>query len=389
MSNVLGRGLDALLIEDSAKVERPRQNEATEISQSNEHSAKESGFGNGRSAQGDARSLNERPKESVFWVETEKIKPNPEQPRTHFDEEKIRALSESIRQYGMLQPIVVSKREIDVPTGTQVEYQIIAGERRYRAASMIGLQHIPAIIRREESDKIKLELALIENLQREDLNPMEKAYAYRRLMDEFHLIAKEVGMRVGKSREAVTNTVRLLLLPEYIQNAVSQGRVTEGQVRPLISLSHSFDEQHALFQRVVSEGLATRDVEAAARQVFARIGHIIRSPKKFDKDTFDATTRSFEVQLADVLGTRVSVRRSREGKGKISIEFFSESEFQNLMARMAAVQEQEQEQEQASSVNNTAENSVAIYPSPSSEPDEFSSPQEGVARPEDLTTFTV
>src|SRR3989344_7501864 len=124
----------------------------------------------------DVRSMNERPKESVFWIETVKIKPNPEQPRTTFDEDKIRALAESIRQYGILQPIVVSKREIDVPTGTHVEYQIIAGERRYRAAQMIGLVHMPAVIRREDSDRIKLELALIENLQREDLQPLEKAH---------------------------------------------------------------------------------------------------------------------------------------------------------------------------------------------------------------------
>ena len=384
MSNVLGRGLDALIAEDSMKVDRSRRSEVVAVSRLNDQSAQSAETFNERPATSEARSMNERPKESVFWVETEKIKPNPEQPRMHFDEEKIRALAESIRQYGILQPIVVSKREIDVPTGTQVEYQIIAGERRYRAASMIGLQHIPAIIRREESDKIKLELALIENLQREDLNPMEKAYAYRRLMDDFNLTAKEVGMRVGKSREAVTNTARLLLLPEYIQTSITQGRVTEGQVRPLISLSHNSDEQRALFQRVVIESLVAREVESAARHVLAVIGPALHSPKKVDKDTFDATTRSFEARLADVLGTRVSVRRSREGKGKISIEFFSESELQNLLARMvipAGEQQQASTHEQNSSV-------VIRQPAPQ-EPDSEQFPQEGIARPEDLNTFTV
>ena len=371
MSNVLGRGLDALIAEDSMKVDRSRRSEVV-VSRLNDQSAQS------------AETFNERPKESVFWIETEKVKPNPEQPRTHFDEEKIRALAESIRQYGILQPIVVSKREIDVPTGTQVEYQIIAGERRYRAASMIGLQHIPAIIRREESDKIKLELALIENLQREDLNPMEKAYAYRRLMDDFNLTAKEVGMRVGKSREAVTNTVRLLLLPEYIQISITQGCVTEGQVRPLISLSHNGDEQRALFQRVVTESLVAREVESAARHVLAVIGPALHSPKKVDKDTFDATTRSFEARLADVLGTRVSVRRSREGKGKISIEFFSESELQNLLSRMAVSAEEQQQ----AGADDPCSSVVIRQPAPQ-EPDSEQFPQEGIARPEDLNTFTV
>lgn len=375
MANVLGRGLDALFSGNTEGTPRSRidvvSNAPLPEKPQQEYTPRSG-----------PQQASERPKESVFWIETEKIKPNPEQPRTNFDEEKIRALAESIRQYGMLQPIVVSKREIDVPTGTQVEYQIIAGERRYRAACIIGLAHVPAIIRHEESDKIKLELALIENLQREDLNPMEKAYAYKRLINEFHLSAREVGMRVGKSREAVANTVRLLLLPEYIQHALTHGRVMEGQVRPLISISHNMDEQRALFQRILTEGLVARDVEFAARQVLTRIGLAMRQTKKSDKEVFDATTRSFETHLQDVLGTRVSVHRSREGKGKISIEFFSEAEFQNLMARMASAAAEiglHTEEE-------NAESSVVIRP-PLSDPDESS--MQAAARPEDLSTFTV
>lgn len=360
MANVLGRGLDALLAgNDSAGgLGNTRSSPIEQGIESEEVHAKLAG-------RSDLSSLNERPKESVFWIEIAKIQPNPEQPRTTFDEEKIRALAESIRQYGMLQPIVVSKREIDVPTGTQVEYQIIAGERRYRAACMIGLVHIPAIIRREESDKIKLELALIENLQREDLNPLEKARAYNRLIHEFHLTAREVGMRVGRSREAVSNTVRLLALPEYVQNAIMQGRVTEGQVRPLISISHNVDEQRALFQRVLAEGLVARDIEYAARQIIARIGPAMRQTQKSGKVEFDATTRSFETKLADVLGTRVSVRRNREGKGKISIEFFSEEELQNLVARMAVTNAADGEIREGES-----ESTVVIRP-PTGVSDEF------------------
>lgn len=349
--------MDALLGGDNTNEEeknRGGEDVAGSVSQSQQFSEKDSY----------ARPLTEKPKESVFWVEVSKIKPNPEQPRTHFDEEKIRALAESIRQYGILQPIVVSKREIDVPTGTQVEYQIIAGERRYRAAQMIGLQHMPAIIRREESDKIKLELALIENLQREDLHPLEKAHAYKRLIGEFGLNAREVGMRVGKSREAVTNTMRLLLLPEYIQNAIALGGITEGQARPLITLVHSPEEQRTLFERVLGEGLVARDVEYAAREVLLRVGTKTKV-KRTEKAAYDATTRSVEVQLANVLGTRVSVKRTQEGKGKISIEFFSNEEFQNLLTRIASFQSEEKVEH------------------------EDAKESEGIAQQDDLSTFTV
>jgi ParB family transcriptional regulator, chromosome partitioning protein len=376
MANVLGRGLDALLSSDGGDIQQDSNNGSVPPPKE---------LHTGEKATNKTQRIDtptERPKESVFWVETEKIKPNPEQPRTNFDEEKIRALADSIRQYGILQPIVVSKQEIDVPTGTQVEYQIIAGERRYRAASMLGLAHIPAIIRREESEKIKLELALIENLQREDLNPLEKAQAYKRLITDFKLSTREVGLRVGKSREAVANTVRLLLLPEHIQNAIAHGRITEGQARPLISLSHSIEEQRTLFQRVLSEGLVARDIEYAARQVLAKIGPALRRSKKADKVAYDVATRSFETKLADVLGTRVSVRRNREGKGKISIEFFSEEEFHTLITRMASTADTDEGNNNNPSDEGSA---VTIHP-PAQEPVPES---ESAAQPEDLSTFTI
>src|SRR3990167_7446647 len=329
----------------------------------------------------------ERQKESVFWIETSKIRPNPEQPRTTFDEAKIRALAESIRQYGILQPIVVSKREIDVPTGTQVEYQIVAGERRYRAAQMIGMAHMPAVIRREDSERIKLELALIENLQREDLQPLEKAHAYKRLVKEFGLTATEVGFRVGKSRESVANTMRLLMLPEYVQRSLVVGHVTEGQARPLISLAHSPEEQRLLFERVVRDGLGARDVEEAARQVAGKMGIVLRPIRKamVDKGTHDAATRLYETKLADALGTRVSVKRTRDGKGKISIEFFSNEELQNLLGRMAALREEEGRGID-NDTNNVSEGGGTVVIHPSAGGPEQS---EGAARPEDLSTFTV
>lgn len=339
-------------------------------------------------------SSSEHPKESVFWIETAKIKPNPEQPRSTFDELKIKALAESIRQYGVLQPIIVSKREIDVPTGTQVEYQIIAGERRFRAAQMIGLAHMPAVIRREESDRIKLELALIENLQREDLNPLEKARAYKRLVSEFGLNVLEVGLQVGKSREAVSNTMRLLLLPAYMQEALAAGAISEGQARPLISLAASSGEQRSLFERVMRDGLGAREVEHAARQIAVETGLVVRPRKKTDRATHDTTTRSYETKLADALGTRVSVKQTRSGRGRISIEFFSNEELQNLLTRIAVLQAEGGVKAAGTDGESLEEggSTVVIYP-PTGIDNTIgvggSEQSDGAARPEDLSTFTV
>lgn len=342
MSNILGRGLDSLLSgDDNTESSQPVQ-PAQPASLLTPPGVPDALNGAGRTPTFD-KSVeaveHARPKELVYWVETAMICPNPDQPRRHFDEEKIQEMAESIRQYGMLQPIVVAKREIDIPTGTKVEYQIIAGERRYRAAMKLGLLQVPAIIRKEESEKVKLELALIENLQREDLNSIEKGLAYKRLMDDFKLTPREVGIRVGKSREAVANTVRLLALPEHMQAALVQGRVSEGQVRPLITLAHNPDEQQALFTRILTHGLSSRDVENEARTVIERIGlPASRLSRKSELAEFDATTRVFEERLAGALGTRVRVKRSKEGKGSISIEFFSDEEFQSLTAKIAQLQ---------------------------------------------------
>lgn len=357
MSNILGRGLDALLSGDESNNTPILTGDISSHMEMRQEAPMHAAA---------AVPDNARPKESVYWVETAMICPNPEQPRTHFDEEKIQELAESIRQYGMLQPIVVTKREIDIPTGTKVEYQIIAGERRYRAAMKLGLAQVPAIVRKEESEKIKLELALIENLQREDLNSIEKARAYKRLMDDFKLSPREVGLRVGKSREAVANTVRLLALPDHMQSALVQGRVSEGQVRPLITLAHNSEEQQSLFQRILTHGLSSRDVEHEARGVLDRIGlpPSARLTRRSELAEFDATTRVFEERLAGALGTRVRVRRSKEGKGSISIDFFSDEEFQALTARIAQLQAEQRATAQPVEPLEPAPLSPQTQPSP-------------------------
>ena len=169
--------------------------------------------------------------ESIFHIEIEKITPNPDQPRRHFDQDALHELASSIREFGFLQPLVVSKVEKETPTGIEVEYQIIAGERRFMAAKMLGLPRVPAIIRNINLEREKLELGVIENIQRENLNPIEMARAFQRLQEEFRMTQREIAAKLGKSREVVANSVRLLDLPEYIQRAVEKGEVSESNAR--------------------------------------------------------------------------------------------------------------------------------------------------------------
>jgi ParB family chromosome partitioning protein len=167
--------------------------------------------------------------DSIFWIETDKIKPNPYQPRREFDESQLRSLADSIRQYGVLQALVVTRNEVEKPGGgIGVEYELVAGERRLRAAKLAGLAQVPVLIRTgEETDLMKLELAIIENIQREDLSPVDRARAFDRLVKEFNFKHHEIGKKVGKSREYVSNSLRILTLPEYIINALSENKITE------------------------------------------------------------------------------------------------------------------------------------------------------------------
>lgn len=265
--------------------------------------------------------------DSIFWIEAEKVRPNPLQPRREFDEVKLKELAESIKQYGILQPLVVVRQEREIPTGTAVDYELIAGERRLRAAKIAGLSHVPAVIRDEPPEKVKLEMALIENVQREDLNPIERARAFKQLMDEFNLRQRDVGGRIGKSREFVANTLRLLSLPEYIQKGIIDDRLNEGHARALLMLVEHPEEQESLFNDIYFRRLSVRDAERAARRI------AVERVRKRD-DIPDAETRSLEERLREALGTRVYIERRGLG-GKITIEFFSEEELQSLIHQVA------------------------------------------------------
>lgn len=261
---------------------------------------------------------------SIFWIEADKVKPNPYQPRHEFDKAKLRDLADSIRQYGILQPLVVTRKEIyKEDGGLAVEYELISGERRLRASKIAGLSQVPVIIRNaEENDKLKLELAIIENLQREDLNPVDRARAFQRLVDEFNFKHIEIGQKIGKSREYVSNTLRILALPELMLNALSEGKISEGHTRPLLMLIDRPQEQDVLFKEIIYKKMTVREAESIARRTaFERARKKEYAP--------DPEIAEFEGKFTQSLGTRVYIEKKEIG-GKILIDFFSNEDLRAI-----------------------------------------------------------
>ncbi len=274
--------------------------------------------------------------DSIFWIEVDKIKPNPYQPRRDFDEAQLRSLSESIRQYGVLQALVVTRKEFEKPDGgLGVEYELVAGERRLRASRLAGLTQVPVLIRAaEDTDLMKLELAIIENIQREDLSPVDRARAFDRLVKEFSLTHAEVGKKVGKSREYVSNTLRILMLPEYILTALSEGKITEGHTRPLMMLVDRPQEQETLFKEIIFKKLNVRESESIARNIAVE-----RARKLVDHELIE-----IEGQFKERLGTRVRIEKKpgRAGEpggdegGILKIDFFNKEDLRTILERIAA-----------------------------------------------------
>jgi len=261
---------------------------------------------------------------SIFWVDIEKIKPNPFQPRREFDEERLKDLADSIRQYGVLQPLVVSRIEMTREDGgMSVEYELIAGERRLRASKIAGLKEIPVIIRVGDDNMAKLELAIIENLQREDLNAVERARAFMRLVEEFKFTHAQVGQKVGKSREYVSNTLRLLSLPQEILDALSAGKISEGHTRPILMLADRPEEQNVLFKEIVFKKMTVRDAEKAAR----RIAYDRVRKKEY---LIDPEIAEMEEKLQESLGTRVHIEKKENG-GYITIDFFTNDDLHTIL----------------------------------------------------------
>lgn len=261
----------------------------------------------------------EEEKDGTLMVKLSKVEPNREQTRKNFDEDSLQELAESLKQFGMLQPILVQNR------GDY--YEIIAGERRWRAAKIAGLKEVPVIVR-ELTDQEIVEISLIENIQREDLNPIEEAQAYKRLLTEFHLKQDEVAERVSKSRTAVTNSMRLLKLCDEVQKMVVDDMISTGHARALISIEDP-EEQYLIAQKIFDEKLSVREVEKLVKDL-----HKPPKPPKEENKTLQAIYQEISERLKQSLSTKVSVSAKQNGAGKIEIEFYNHEDLERLLERI-------------------------------------------------------
>lgn len=252
--------------------------------------------------------------EDKTMLKISQIEPNRKQPRKQFDKEPLEELAESIRQYGIIQPIVVCKRDD--------YYEIIAGERRWRAAKKAGLKEVPVVIK-EYTDKEIAEISLIENIQREDLNPVEEAKAYKQLIDDYDLTQEDLAKRISKSRTAITNTLRLLNLHTKVQTMLIKGQLSAGHARALLGLEdHELQLETA--QKVIDQTLSVRQTEDLVRM----LNH--PAPEKLPKMPVDPSYRELEGRLRDALGTKVRIKRQTESKGKIEINYYSEEQLDEI-----------------------------------------------------------
>ncbi|MBP6884546.1 MAG: ParB/RepB/Spo0J family partition protein [Candidatus Pacebacteria bacterium] len=267
---------------------------------------------------------------SIFWVDVDKVRPNPYQPRREFEEGPLRDLAESIRQYGIMQPLTVSRIESEKPEGgLQVEYELIAGERRLRASRLAGLSQVPVLIRQGDTPQVKLELAIIENLQREDLNPVERARAFLRLANEFSLQHNDIGKKIGRSREYVSNTLRILALPDEILTALGEGKISEGHTRPLLMLSDRPTEQIVLFKEILNKKVTVREAERAARNI--AVERVRRPLQQIDPEIVE-----IEARLQEMLGERVHVEQDAIG-GRILISFLTPNDLRTIVSQIESV----------------------------------------------------
>ncbi|MGO5053856.1 ParB/RepB/Spo0J family partition protein [Lachnospiraceae bacterium LCP25S3_G4] len=288
----LGKGLDSLIPDNKSKVI---------YKESIEHNKENSNV------------VEERSGEQL--VKITKVEPNREQPRRTFEEDALLELADSIKQFGILQPLLVQKRSD--------YYEIIAGERRWRAAKLAGLKEVPVIIK-EYTDQEVVEIALIENIQRENLNPIEEAMAYKKLLNEFSLKQDEVAERVSKSRTAVTNSMRLLKLSDRVQQMIVDDMISTGHARALLAIEDE-EQQYALANKIFDEKLSVRDIEKLIKE--------IKNPKKIKpkKEIENSFIyEDLEDKMKGIIGTKVSVNQKSKDKGKIEIEYYSEEELERI-----------------------------------------------------------
>lgn len=282
----LGKGLDSLITDKVSKTVKPKS----------EHAA------------------------DAVMIDIKKVEPNREQPRKKFDEDALIELSESIKQFGVLQPLLCQERDD--------YYEIIAGERRWRAAKIAGIKEVPVIIKKLSEQEI-MEISLIENLQREDLNPIEEALAYKRLIDEFKLKQDEVAERVSKSRTAVTNAMRLLKLNEKVQQMVIDEMLTTGHARALLGIEDQ-DIQYVLAQQIFDQKLSVRDTEKLVKSMQNEKKGKKKEPEKLDSKLL-AIYSDLEEQMKKIMGTKVLINSKNSNSGKIEIEYYSQDELDRII----------------------------------------------------------
>ena len=263
----------------------------------------------------------------AVMIDIAKVEPNRDQPRKKFDEDALLELAESIKQFGVLQPLLVQERDD--------YYEIIAGERRWRAAKIAGVKEVPVIIKKLTDQEI-MEISLIENIQREDLNPIEEALAYKRLLTEFHLKQDEVAERVSKSRTAVTNAMRLLKLNEKVQQMVIDEMLTTGHARALLGIEDQ-EKQYTVAQKIFDEKLSVRDTEKLVKNLQKE-----KKKPQEEKETIDpkleAIYQDLEEQMKEILGTKVSINAKDSKKGKLEIEYYSQDELDRIIDMIRTIQ---------------------------------------------------
>ena len=304
----LGKGLGAIFGEDVVK----------ENKEETEKKAK---------AKAEAKAAEEMDEKGrILMLKLDLVQPNKEQPRKTFDEEKINELAESIKNYGVLQPLLVQKNDSF--------YEIIAGERRWRAAKAAGLKEVPAVLK-EYSKQEAMEISLIENVQRADLNPIEEALGYRQLIDEFGLTQEEIAVRVAKSRTAITNTMRLLKLDGQIQNMLVQGVITSGHARALLSLEDAQMQLKAA-KEILDKKLSVRETERLVKRLQKEASGEKKEEKKKD-ETLALIYQDLEDRMKSVMGTKVSIHNKDKNKGRIEIEYYSEAELERIVEMIESI----------------------------------------------------
>ncbi|WP_435619808.1 ParB/RepB/Spo0J family partition protein [Thermoanaerobacterium thermosulfurigenes] len=267
--------------------------------------------GLGRGLQALIPEIDEESAKGVEYIKISDIEPNQFQPRKHFDDESLKELSDSIKEHGIIQPIIVRRNDFG--------YQIVAGERRWRAAKLAGLKEVPAIVKDFDDQKV-MEIALIENLQREDLNPIDEAKAYKSLMEQFNLTQEEISKRVGKSRSSIANSIRLLNLDEEVQNMLMEGKITTGHAKVILALQDA-EKQNMIAKKIVDKNLNVRDTENLIKEV--------TSSKKKKRKESDAYIKEIEDNFCRFFGTKVKIIHGKN-KGKILIEYYSEEDLSRL-----------------------------------------------------------